>query len=314
MCKYIFGVDIGGTFVKMGLFNTEGRLLEKWEMPTNKKAGGTVILREISEQILSKRVARGVHPEDIEGVGVCIPGVLDKNGMLVMEGANVKWGITDIAGELTKLVNLPVNIINDANAAALGEAWQGSGKSCADMVMVTLGTGVGSGIIIDGKILNGALGVAGEIGHFHVKDDETEVCGCGKRGCLEQYASATGIVRLAKQRLNKDNSPSTLRDGAVSAKTVFDAVKEGDEVAIEVVEQFGYYLGKGLAAMANIINPEVFVIGGGVSKAGEILLQYVEPAFHKFVVSCSGDVQFRIAELGNDAGIYGAARMVLEQK
>jgi glucokinase len=190
--------------------------------------------------------------------------------------------------------------------------WQGGGKGYSNMVAVTLGTGVGGGIIIGGKILTGATGAGGEIGHIHIEDHETEECGCKKKGCLEQYASATGIVRLAKRRLAKDDAPSVLRSGEVSAKTVFDAVKAGDEVAVQIAEQFGNYLGKGLAAVAAVVNPEVFVIGGGVSKAGEILLSYVKPAFQKYVFYPCGKAEFKLATLGNDAGIFGAAALILK--
>ena len=208
-------------------------------------------------------------------------------------------------------IDIPVKAANDANAAAFGEMWQGGGKGYTNMVAVTLGTGVGGGIIIDGNILTGASGGGGEIGHIHINDQETESCGCRKKGCLEQYASATGIVRLAKRRLEKDDTPSILREGAVSAKTVFDAVKAGDRIAIEIAEEFGTYLGKGLANVANVVNPEIFVIGGGVSKAGEILLTFVEPAFQKYAFQACRNAKFALAELGNDAGIYGAAGLIL---
>ena len=177
---------------------------------------------------------------------------------------------------------------------------------------VTLGTGVGGGIIVDGKILTGATGAGGEIGHIHIVDDEYEACGCGNHGCLEQYASATGVSRLAKRRLAKDNKPSSLRNGDLSAKAVFDAVKAGDEVAKEIAVQFGHYLGKGLAAIACVVNPEIFVIGGGVSKAGDVLFDYIKDEYDKYVFHGSRGVKFALATLGNDAGIYGAAKMMLD--
>ena len=180
------------------------------------------------------------------------------------------------------------------------------------MVAVTLGTGVGGGIIIDGKILTGCTGAGGEIGHIHVNDDETDTCGCGNKGCLEQYGSATGVNRLAKKRLAKDDKASVLRGKDINAKVVWDAVKEGDELAIEVAEQFGEYLGKGLASVAGVVNPDIFVIGGGVSKAGDILMKYMKPHYEKHVFHGSRDCQFALATLGNDAGIYGAAKLVVE--
>lgn len=181
------------------------------------------------------------------------------------------------------------------------------------MVAVTLGTGVGGGIIIDGKIVTGATGAAGEIGHIHIEDSETEECGCKNKGCMEQYASATGVVRLAKRLLDADDKPSALRKGELSAKSVFDAVKAGDELALKVARQFGHYLGKGLAAVANVVNPEKIVIGGGVAKAGEILFDFIEPEFQKYAFQPCRAAEFVLAALGNDAGIYGAAGLILRE-
>lgn len=190
--------------------------------------------------------------------------------------------------------------------------WQGGGKGYSNLVAVTLGTGVGGGIIIDGRILTGTNGAGGEIGHIHIEDAETETCGCKNKGCLEQYASATGVTRLANRRLAKDDAPSVLRGGEISAKTVFDAVKAGDRVAIEIAEQFGEYLGKGLAVVANVVDPQIFVIGGGVSKAGDILFKYIEPSYKKCAFGPCKQAKFALATLGNDAGIYGAAALVLK--
>lgn len=311
MGSYAFGVDIGGTAVKLGLFLREGRLVDKWEIPTNKENCGSSILSDVAESILAKLEEKGIRLQDIEGIGVGVPGPVDGEGTLTGVAPNIGWKVFHIPSALQAYINVPVKALNDANAAAFGEMWQGGGRGCRSMVAVTLGTGVGGGIIVDGRILTGASGAGGEIGHIHIEDDETELCGCKNRGCLEQYASATGIVRLAKRRLEKDSIPSVLREGELSAKSVFDAVKAGDEAALEVARQFGDYLGKGLAAVAAVVNPEVFVIGGGVSKAGEILLSFVEPCFHKYVFKpCSG-ARLVLARLGNDAGIYGAAGAVL---
>ncbi|MBO4290468.1 MAG: ROK family glucokinase [Lachnospiraceae bacterium] len=308
---YAFGVDIGGTTVKMGLFDEMGRVLEKWEIPTVKENGGEAILPDVARSILAKMKEKEIDSRDVAGIGVGAPGAVDEEGTMVGGAVNLGWGVLNIPEILNQYIQVPVKANNDANVAALGEMWQGGGKGYRNMVAVTLGTGVGGGIIVNGKILTGATGAGGEIGHIHIEDEETESCGCKKKGCLEQYASATGIVRLARRRLEKDDAPSVLRDAELSAKAVFDAVKAGDRVAIEIAEQFGDYLGKGLAAVAAVVNPEVFVIGGGVSKAGEILLQFVEPAFRKYVFyPCSG-AQFKLATLGNDAGIYGAAALIL---
>lgn len=309
---YAFGVDIGGTTVKMGLFDQDANVLDKWEIPTRKENGGEAILPDVAKAILSKMEEKGITADQVKGIGVGAPGAVDEEGTMVGGAVNLGWGVLNIPEILHKFIDVPVKANNDANVAALGEMWQGGGKGYSNMVAVTLGTGVGGGIIVNGKILTGATGAGGEIGHIHLEDNETESCGCKKKGCLEQYASATGIVRLANRRLAKDGAPSALRGGEVSAKTVFDAVKAGDAVAIEIAEQFGDYLGKGLAAVAAVVNPEVFVIGGGVSKAGEILLSYVKPAFAKYVFYPCGKAEFKLATLGNDAGIFGAAALILK--
>lgn len=311
MKKYAFGVDIGGTTVKIGLFDKEGNVLDKWEIPTVKDNAGERVLPDVAESIKAKMAEKQITAEDVEGVGVGAPGAVDKNGTMVTGAVNIGWGVFNIPEVLGGLLGLPVKAANDANVAAFGEMWQGGGKGYSNLVAVTLGTGVGGGIIIDGKIVIGANGAGGEIGHIHIQDDEPEVCGCKKRGCLEQYSSATGIVRLAKRRLAKDDKPSVLRNEEISAKSVFDAVKAGDEVAQEIAEQFGDYLGKGLAAVAGTVNPEIFVIGGGVSKAGEVILKYIEPAFKKYAFIACENAKFALATLGNDAGIYGAAGLIL---
>lgn len=311
MSQYVFGVDIGGTTVKLGLFNKAAELLDKWEIPTVKENGGEQILPDVAKSILKKMEEKSIAMSDIIGIGVGAPGAVDEEGTMVGGAVNLGWGVLNIPQILREYLDVPVKAANDANVAALGEMWQGGGKGHRNMVAVTLGTGVGGGIIVEGKILTGATGAGGEIGHIHMEDNETELCGCKKKGCLEQYASATGIVRLAKRRLAEDDKPSCLREGEISAKTVFDGVKAGDEVAIEIAERFGNYLGKGLAMVACTVNPEVFVIGGGVSKAGEILLSFIKPSFEKYVFSPCKKVEFALAKLGNDAGIYGAAALVI---
>lgn len=313
MKKYAFGVDIGGTTVKIGLFDKDGCVLDKWEIPTVKDNGGDSVLPDIADSIKAKMQEKGIDQDDIEGVGVGAPGAVDREGTLVNGAVNIGWGVFNIPKVLGGYLDLPVKAANDANVAAFGEMWKGGGKGHTNLVAVTLGTGVGGGIIINGEIVIGANGAGGEIGHIHIEDNEMEMCGCKNYGCLEQYASATGIVRLAKRRLAKDDKDSSLRQGSISAKSVFDAVKAGDDVAIEIAEQFGDYLGKGLAAVAGTINPGIFVIGGGVSKAGEILLKYVEPAFKKYAFVACRDTKFALATLGNDAGIFGAAGLILNK-
>lgn len=311
MANYVFGVDVGGTTVKLGLFDQSGTVIDKWEIPTRTENGGEKILPDIAAAIKAKMAEKSLERADVAGVGVGVPGPVDRNG-IVHRAVNLGWAEVDLKKELTVLLDgMRVEGGNDANVAALGEMWKGGGQGHKNLVAVTLGTGVGGGIIVNGEIMTGATGAGGEIGHIHVEDHETEACGCGNYGCLEEYASATGITRLANRALKASDRDSVLRSGEVSAKTVFDAVKAGDELAIEIAKQFGDYLGKGLGVIAAIINPEIFVIGGGVSKAGEVLFDYIKPSFEKTAFHGSKNVIFALATLGNDAGIYGAARMLL---
>lgn len=311
MKTYGFGVDIGGTTVKLGLFRTDGTLLDKWEIPTRTENDGAHILPDVAEAIKGKIAEKAIDPSDVQGIGVGVPGPVTPEG-IVRKCVNLGWGVFNVEDMLSELTGYPVKAGNDANVAALGEMWQGAGKGSENIVMVTLGTGVGGGVIIGGHVVAGATGAGGEIGHIPVNAQETETCGCGKTGCLEQYASATGVVRLTKRALAASDQPSSLRSlTEVTAKDTFDAAKAGDALAQEVIEQFGEILGRALAAIACVINPEVFVIGGGVSKAGTIITDvvakyYVPNAFH----ACR-EAQFKLAELGNDAGIYGCVRMIL---
>ena len=310
MKKYVFGVDIGGTTVKLGLFDVEGNVLDKWEIPTRTENDGCNILPDIAESIQEKM--KQIDDDAVIGVGVGAPGPVDGDGV-IHRAVNLGWGTFSVKETLEELLHMPVMAGNDANVAALGEMWMGGGRGYKDLVVVTLGTGVGGGIIIGGKVLTGSTGSGGEIGHIHLQDGEPVTCGCGNHGCLEQYASATGITRLANRRLAADDKASVLREGDVTAKAVWDAVKAGDELAIEVAEQFGAYLGKGLSVIAGVMNPEAFVIGGGVSKAGEILMDYLKPYYDANVFHGCKDVKFKLATLGNDAGIYGAAKLILDK-
>lgn len=310
MKEYCFGIDVGGTTVKCGLFSVKGDILDKWEIPTRTENNGVNILPDVAAAIDAKIQEKGIARYTIAGVGVGIPGPVNEDGAVIC-AVNLHWGYVELEKELEKLTGLTVKAGNDANVAALGEMWKGGGAGYHNVVMVTLGTGVGGGIIVNGKIVTGTHGAGGEIGHIHVEDDETLSCNCGNQGCLEQYASATGVVRLANRMLEATDKASVLRNEEVTAKAVFDAVKAGDELAMEVAEKFGKYLGTALAVIAGVVDPEVFVIGGGVSKAGKILLDYVEKYYKKYVFQGSRDCAFALAELGNDAGICGAAKLVL---
>lgn len=312
MKKYAFGVDIGGTTVKIGLFDTEGNLLDKWEIPTRTEDCGGQILPDIAEAVGKKMREAEIVPDDVQGIGLGVPGPV-LNESIVNKCVNLGWGVVDAAGELRKLTGI-ANVLagNDANVAALGEMWKGAGKGHMNVVMVTLGTGVGGGIILNGKIVSGIHGSAGEIGHIKVDSDEISPCGCGKKGHLEQYASATGIVRKAKELLKDELRESVLRqEKKISAKTVFDAARNGDELSQEVVSFACARLGQALSYIANVLDPEVFVLGGGVSKAGSLLLSEVKKYYQQDVFHASENTEIVLATCGNDAGMYGAVKMIL---
>lgn len=312
MNQYVVGVDVGGTTVKMGLFDPQGTVLAKWEIGTDTADNGNNILGDIASSIQKLTADRGIGPHGLIGVGIGAPGPVDGTGK-IYKAVNLGWEVFNLAEALSeRLAGVPVKAGNDANVAALGEMWKGGGAGYRDLVVVTLGTGVGGGVIADGRILTGFGGAAGEIGHIHVRDDETEPCNCGNYGCLEQYASATGIVRLARRQLAATATDSRLRSQPITAKAVFEAVKAGDEPAKAVAEQFGGILGKALALVADTVNPEAFVIGGGVSQAGNILFDYIVPYYNETVFHACRKAVFTLATLGNDAGIYGAARLALD--
>lgn len=310
--RLYYGVDIGGTSIKLGRFSGEGALLEKWELPTRKEENGKHIFDDIAASVLRKTEAAGCVPADIAAVGLGLPGPLLEDGYL---SVCVNIGLRDIfpAQELSlRLNHVPVTCGNDANVAALGESWKGGGAGYGSMVLLTLGTGVGGGVVIGGKIVAGAHGLGGEIGHLPVRMDEPEACNCGNRGCLEQIASATGIVREARRALVRTEQPSSLRElYNLTAKDVLDAAKAGDPLAGEVMETVASYLGLAMAHISYIVDPDVFVIGGGVSRAGEYLLHILRPAYEKRIFLSEKKASLHLAKLGNDAGIYGAVRMVL---
>ena len=309
--RYVFGVDIGGTAIKMGLFDAAGTNLEKWEIPTNTADSGAAVLPDITAAIENKLRERKIPKEAVEGIGVGVPGPVDSHGT-VLKCVNLGWENFRVEEALGEMTGFLVRVGNDANVAALGEMWKGGGKGHQSIVMVTLGTGVGGGIIIDGRILAGADGAGGEIGHMPVNDNEAEVCGCGNKGCLEQYASATGIARMARIKLAGTTCRTSLRGiKNPTAKDVLDAAKAGDPLGLELLDDLGKVLGTALARIAVVCNPEVFVIGGGVSKAGEILTEAVKKYFEKKAFRAVRETPIVLAELGNDAGIYGGVRMVL---
>lgn len=309
---YCFGVDIGGTTVKIGFFTEEGELLDKWEIVTDKTNKGANIIPDICKSLDEYVETHNISLDEIKGVGAGIPGPVMSNGTVLM-CVNLGWGEMNVEEEFRKNFHgINAKAGNDANVAALGEYWKGGGRGYNDILMITLGTGVGGGVILDGKIVAGFKGAAGEIGHMPVAPGNTDYCNCGKNDCLELVASATGIVREAKKAIRNSDTPSPLRDMAeFSAKDVIDFAKEGDKLALSVMDIMGNALAYAIAHVACTINMEAVVIGGGVSKAGDFLLKFIEDKFKKVVFTPCGDIHFAIAELGNDGGIYGAARMVL---
>ncbi|BCJ92975.1 glucokinase [Anaerocolumna cellulosilytica] len=311
MEKLCFGIDVGGTTVKLGLFTETGNVLDKWEIPTRKEEAGKYILSDIADSLKEKLTEKELSKEQILGIGVGVPGPVIEEST-VLECVNLGWGIVNVAEELKCLTGFETKVGNDANVAALGEMWQGGGKGFINMVLVTLGTGVGGGVILNGEILTGSNGAAGEIGHITVNYDEEVSCNCGKQGCLEQFASATGIVKEAGRMLKISAKPSKLRElPSITAKDIFDLAKEGDVLSVDLVEQLGRYLGLALSHVAAVVDPQVFVIGGGVSKAGSILLKTIQEHYNKNVMRALKNKEFHLAELGNDAGIFGGAKLIV---
>ena len=315
MKKYGFGVDIGGTTIKMGFFETDGTLLDKWEIKTNTENNGEGIFADIAGAILDKMAKENISKDDVQGVGVGVPGPVDKKGEVPF-CVNLGWGFVPVEQVLSEMLDgIPVKAANDANVAALGEMWLGGAKGYEDVVMVTLGTGVGGGIIIGGKILSGFHGAGGEFGHLTMFPDEKEKCACGRCGCLETYSSATGLVRLARRRLEKTQEETVLRSAeCLTAKFVFDSYKDGDKVAGDVVHEFADILGDGLSRIACVVDPEIFLIGGGLSKAGQALIDVLSASLKEKAYGVCKDIDFELAKLGNDAGIYGCLYMIISNK
>ena len=310
--KYGFGVDLGGTTVKLAFFDREGNMLDKWEIPTVTADGGKQILPDIADAINGYLAEKGIDKSQVIGIGIGVPGPVDGKGT-VNRCVNLGWGVFNIHESLSGLTGLPVKAGNDANVAALGEAWKGGGDGCENMIMATLGTGVGGGIIINGRPVDGVHGAGGEIGHLVLEPKETEPCGCGKYGCVEQYCSATGVVRVAKRFMAAKDTESTLRGiENLTCKDVFDAGKAGDALALEILEQVYDYMGQFLANICCVADPEIVVLGGGVSKAGQPLLDGAKRYFDKYIFHASRGIRFALASLGNDAGAYGAFKLALD--
>lgn len=314
MKEYAFGIDLGGTTAKIGLFTTTGDLLEKWEVPTDTSDQGVRILPNLAAAVQDKMAQRSLRPDQIEGVGLGVPGPVQDSSVVAIVCANLGgWGDCDAGAQLSQLLGgLRVQVGNDANVAALGEIWMGAAKGCRSAVMVTLGTGVGGGVVADGKLIEGAHGAGGEIGHITVNRHETAACGCGKHGCLEQYSSATGVVRCMKKLLDENpDADCVLRGKDFEAKDVFDAARSGDALAAREVDKMTDTLGMALASIASTTDPEMFLIGGGVARAGDVLFDPLVEHFKTYAFKSCRETPIKAASLGNDAGIYGAVRLIV---
>ena len=314
MKEYAFGIDLGGTTAKIGLFTTSGALLEKWEVATDTSNAGEHILENLAAAILGKMNEQGIQPEQVEGVGIGVPGPVLDSSIVPIVCANLGgWGERNVSAQLSGLLNgLKVLVGNDANVAALGEIWMGAAKGAKNAVMVTLGTGVGGGVVVNGKVIDGVHGAGGEIGHITVNRHETATCGCGKHGCLEQYSSATGVVRCMKKLLDENpDTPCVLRGTEFAAKDVFDAARNGDTLAAREVDEMSDTLGMALANIASTVDPEAFLVGGGVARAGDVLFAPLNKHFQEYAFKSCREIPIKQASLGNDAGIYGAVRLIV---
>ena len=314
MKEYAFGIDLGGTTAKVGLFTTAGDLLEKWEVATDTSNAGEHILENLAAAIRGKMDEKHLTAEQVEGVGIGVPGPILDSRIVPIVCANLGgWGKRNVSEELGGLLGgMKVLVGNDANVAALGEIWMGAAKGCRSAVMVTLGTGVGGGVIVNGKVIDGTHGAGGEIGHITVNRHETAVCGCGKHGCLEQYSSATGVVRCMKKLLDENpDTPGTLRGTDFAAKDVFDAARNGDALAAREVDEMTDTLGMALATIAATTDPEMFMVGGGVARAGDVLFDPLRKHYQQYAFRSCRETPIQQATLGNDAGIYGAVRLIV---
>jgi glucokinase len=311
MKKYCIGIDLGGTTTKFGLFDLDGNLHQRWQISTDTSESGKYILENIMKSLKNTLLDSQVKDSQVEGIGIGVPGLATGDGHVTI-AANLGWSNVKVADKLRELSGMPVLVSNDANVAAMGEMWKGSGKDHKNLVMITIGTGIGAGIIIDEQIVNGLFGGGGEIGHMPIVYDETTFCGCGRKGCLEQAASATGMIKTAKSYLRESKEESALTYiEPITLPAIFEAAKSGDPIATRVVERAGRFLGLALATITCVLDPEVYIIGGGVSKAGQYFLDIIKKHYKENVMNVCSETKIIAAKLGNDAGIYGAARMVV---
>lgn len=317
--KKVIGIDLGGTTAKIGILSQSGDILSKWELSTDISEEGTKIVPNIIQSIKAYLDSEKLSSEDFLGIGMGTPGTVNRKNGTVIGAFNLNWKtLQPIREQFESSTGIPFFLDNDANVAALGEQWKGAGNNEKNVSFITLGTGVGGGLVTDGTLIHGAVDAAGEVGHITVEPGGYE-CTCGKKGCLEQYASATGIVRLARDLAKEYSEESDLKTLVLSndpldSKAIFDAAKAGDTYANFVVDRFAYYLGLALGNIANILNPSTIVLGGGVSKAGEFLVEKVSKVVEEFTFPTIRSVtKIKIAELENDAGMIGAASLVINE-
>lgn len=317
--KKIIGIDLGGTTAKIGILNQSGEIERKWELPTDISEEGTLIVPNIIQSIHEALESDNLAVSDFLGIGMGTPGTVNRNDGTVIGAYNLNWKTEQLIREQVESgTGIPFFLDNDANVAALGEQWKGAGNNEKNVSFITLGTGVGGGLVSDGNLIHGAIDAAGEVGHITVEPYGYE-CTCGKKGCLEQYASATGIVRLARDLAVDYTEESELKglvenDEPIDAKRVFDFAKAGDAYANHVVDKVSFYLGLALGNIANILNPSTIVLGGGVSQAGDFLVEKVSKVVEEFTFPTIRSItKIKIAELGNDAGMIGAASLVINE-
>ncbi|MFK3958456.1 ROK family glucokinase [Guptibacillus hwajinpoensis] len=313
--KWLIGVDLGGTTIKLSFLDFYGEIISKWEIPTDKSEAGRHITTHIARAIDDKMEELNVSRKKFSGIGMGAPGFIEMDSGFIYHAVNIGWRDFPLKDKLEVETGLPVIIDNDANIAALGEMWRGAGDGARDLLCVTLGTGVGGGIITNGTIIHGTNGMAGEIGHITSIPDGGAQCNCGKTGCLETVASATGVVRIAMEKL-MSHQDSVLfhtyqEKNEITSRDIFEGAKAQDPYAVEVVNNVTFHLGLAIANLANSLNPSKIVIGGGVSKAGEALLTPLKKQFEKYALPRVREgADFAIATLGNDAGVIGGAWLV----
>jgi glucokinase len=315
MNMYYIGIDLGGTNIAVGLVDEEGKIIHKDSVPTLNEREYPEIIKDMAMLSLKVIEDSGVSLKEVKSIGIGSPGTPNSEEGILVYANNLKFRNVPMRAEIQKYIDLPVYLDNDANVAALAESVAGACKGARHSVTITLGTGVGTGVVIDGKVYSGFNNAAAEMGHMVIVVDG-EQCTCGRKGCWEAYASATALIRQTKKAAvaNPDSLINKLVAGDLSrinAKVPFDAARQGDRVGLQIVEEYMKYLAEGLANVINIFQPEIIAIGGGISKEGEYLLAPLRKLVSERIYTVEGVPQTRIvaAQLGNDAGIVGAAML-----